>query len=184
MSAMDAIREAQKAAGYDPDAIAERAAEVEAQGVLDELPPLDEHQYQPEPEVEAEQLALDPEEIVEIHYETLLDPHDVVVYKRVKGQTMQIAKYAREIIAGQVEGTVGDGTRSKKEFVTTRLGQYRVSMSNMSDNTTETAAHERMGVTVVHLHDPAEVIAFFAAHGLDGEDAYRRLYRLLKARFR
>jgi hypothetical protein len=121
---------------------------------------------------------------VPIRYENLLPEADVLTYKRVKRWTMALATDAREIIAGIVGGTIGDGGRSKKEFLQTRVGKYRVSMSYNSDNTTEVAAHLAMGVTTIHLSDPAEVLAFFQAHDVPAREAYDLLVRQLQGRFR
>lgn len=129
-----------------------------------------------------EQMTIDPGELIPIHYKHLLDPFSVSTFQRVKHQTMQIADVARELIAELIGGTIGDGDRSQKQFLTTPLGQYRVAMSDNSDNSSETMVAERMGVEFVHLNKPEEVVALFAKHGLDGEDAYRRLTATLKAR--
>jgi hypothetical protein len=131
-----------------------------------------------------DQLALAEEDpIVPILYENLLNPASVAVYKRVKGQTMKIAEIARGLVAEAVGGSIGDGSRSRKQFVNTRRGQFRVCNSWNSDNSTEVAAHARMGVRTVHLDSPGEVIGFFREHGLDGEQTYRWLLRRLRVEF-
>lgn len=183
----DAIRRAMIAAGQDPDEVQARAATID-------LDALDEDDW-PVPEEALdqdmlgpvdEQLGLDDVEgPVSLTYENLLPAGDVAVYKRVKAQTMQIADEARSIAARLVGGTVGDGTRSAKQFINTNRGQYRLAMSARSDNSTEEAAHDRMGVTAtIHMPDPDEMIGWFAEHGLDGPLAYASLVRTLRARFR
>lgn len=119
-----------------------------------------------------------------ILYETLLRHEDVVVYKRVKRQTMALAHDARTILAEMVGGTLGDGSRSNKEFVNTPRGRWRVSMGYMSDNSTEAAAHARMGVRLLHLSDPAEVKVFLRTHGLEPRSAYITLVARLKSLYR
>lgn len=118
-----------------------------------------------------------------LRYENLLPADDVATYKRVKRWTMALASDARAIVAEIVGGTIGDDGRSRKEFVQTARGKFRISMGHMSDNSTEVAAHERMGVRTVHLDEPDEVVAFFEEHGVSGRDAYTALVRRLRRRF-
>lgn len=118
-----------------------------------------------------------------LRYENLLPAADVETYKRVKRWTMALASDARAIVAEIVGGTIGDDGRSRKEFVQTSRGKFRISMGHMSDNSTEVAAHERMGVRTVHLDEPDEVVAFFEEHGVSGREAYTALVRRLRRRF-
>lgn len=129
------------------------------------------------PQVEQPSL-LDGEPVV-IRYESFVAADDVRTYRRVKAVTMGLADEARKVIAGMVEGSIGDGTRSSKQFVQTARGSYRIGAS--ADNTTATAAHDRMGVQAVKLDDPADLLAFFDEHGLDARAAYDQLVRRLQA---
>lgn len=138
----------------------------------------------PEAAAPVEQPGLWSDDPAPISYETLLPTADVQTYKRVKAATMRIGDEARAIAAALVHGTDGDGSRSGKQFIQTTRGKYRLATSMQSDNSTETAAHERMGVETIHLSEPAEMIQWFASHGIDGRLAYEKLVRDLRARFR
>lgn len=143
----------------------------------------------PEPETEPESLTHEQPSLLDgelpvIRYENLLPEHDVQTYKRVKRWTMNLAHDARAILADLVGGTVGDGGRSRKEFLQTPRGSWRVSMGSNSDNTTERAAHERMGVKTLHLDEQEEVLAFLEEHGLPPRVAYEALVRRLRGSFR
>lgn len=187
----EAVRRAMEARGVDIAAVEEALQgdpiPPDEVAVLEELPVPD------EPAEEAttgiaepvdEQAALWGDEPVPIRYENLLPPHDVAVYKRVKASTMRIAEEARGICAHIVGGTIGDGDRSDKQFIETPNGKYRLATSDRSDNSTELAAHARMGVFTIHLSDPADMIAWFENHGLPGRLNYDLLVRELRARFR
>jgi len=194
MSPLEAARRAMIAAGVDPDAVVAQAATVD----LDEP--------EPAPPVEAaptveeamddelglsstpdygEQGTLIDEVLVALTYENLLPPADVAAYKRVKSAEQRIAHETKQIAARLVGGTVGDGDRSDKHFIQTSRGLYRFANSLASDNSSETAMHEQMGVTrAIHLPNIDEVVEWFDEHGLDGRLAYQALTRDLRARFR
>lgn len=98
-------------------------------------------------------------------YEDFFEKADVATYKRVKRGTMNLARVSREVIAGMVGGSLTQLDDSKKEYLDTRLGRYRLAMSHNSDNRTEMREHERLGATVIAIGDPGEMEAFFEAHG-------------------
>ena len=134
--------------------------------------------------VYGEQASLIDELLVSLTYENLCDPADVAAYKRVKAAEQRIAREAKAIAARLVGGTVGDGDRSDKQFIETSRGLYRFANSERSDNSSEIAVHERMGVTrSIRLPVIDEVVAWFDEHGLDGRLAYQALVRDLRARF-
>ncbi len=166
---------------HDAQVIPPDEVEVRAEHWRDEIP---EDAGPPDQEDDmSEQPALWGDAPVPISYETLLAPNDVATYKRVKAATMRIADDAREIAARIVGGTIGDIGRSNKQFISTGKGMFRLATSNQSDNSTEVAAHERMGVTTIHLSEPGEMIRWFEEHGLPGRTAYDRLVRDLRARY-
>ena len=117
---------------------------------------------------------------VTIRYELLLPVGDVMVYKRVKRWTMTFAEEARKVLAEQLDGTIGDGDRSKKRFLNTRRGTFRVALSHRSDNSTETASLERMGVRTIHLDDPDELLHFYRLHDVPGVPSYDELVERLR----
>lgn len=184
--ASDAMRRAMVAAGQNPDEVLAAAATVE----LDAPEPAPPPPLTVEQQVDAdlglgEQGSLIDEVLVALTYENLCDPDDVAAFKRVKTQTQQIAAEAKLIAARLVGGTVGDGDRSDKQFIQTSRGLYRFANSERSDNSSEIAMHEQMGVTrSVRLPVIHEVVAWFDEHGLDGRLAYQALVRDLRARFR
>lgn len=87
------------------------------------------------------------------------------MYKRVKRGTMILAGIQREILAELTSGRIGDDGRSKKEFLTTEHGRFRLCSGTNSDNTTETAAHDRMHADTVVMEGES-LKAFFELHGL------------------
>lgn len=187
----DFIRKAIEAQGKaDPDEVLAAArdaippdeVEVRADHWRDELPegtiegPEETHDM-------TEQAALWGDAPTPISYETLLSPLDVATYKRVKATTMRIADDARDICARLVDGRIGDGGRSGKQFLQTSRGKFRLATSMQSDNSTEVAAHERMGVRTIHLSEPGEMIDWFSMHNLPGRLSYDKLVRELRARY-
>jgi hypothetical protein len=110
-----------------------------------------------------------------MRYEEFFSPADVAAYKRVKRGSMRLAGIARQIVAEMTGGQIEDGGRSAKEFLHTQCGKFRLSLRDNSDNTTEQAAHRRMGVTPVVM-DESGMLGFFRLHGLDPAEAYSFLY--------
>lgn len=96
-------------------------------------------------------------------YEEFFTSSDIATYKRVKRGTMLLGRLAREIATGIVYGRM---EKKGKEFVYTNKGVYRLCMSGKSDNTTERAAHERMGAITVCMGDEKEMTDWFALHGV------------------
>lgn len=98
-------------------------------------------------------------------YEDFFSTEDVAAYKRVKTGTMKLAREARRIIADMV-GAEYEPTGKAKEFLRTERGLFRLSMSPNSDNTTEIAAHQKLGASKIVMSDDRELHRFFRAHGL------------------
>lgn len=119
-----------------------------------------------------------------ITWEEFFTAEEAEVTKRVRRGQQQLGPLARRWIAERVGGTIGDGGRSAKQFVNTPRGKYRISLSVDGDNTTETAAHERMGVTTVRVEAVEEMVAFFEEHRLNGVHAYEELREFLRTRLR
>lgn len=117
---------------------------------------------------------------MKLTYEDFFDSPDVATYKRVKRGTMALARIGRDVAAEIVRGEIGDGTRSGKEFVRTRVGLYRLSFGSNSDNTTERAAHQRMGAKLIVMGDSDQMIAFFDEHVHEPEDVYRLWLRMVR----
>ena len=102
--------------------------------------------------------------------------------KKVRRGQQALGPLARVWIAEVVGGTIGDGGRSKKQFLNTRHGRYRISLSVDGDNTTEQAAHVRMAARAVAIEDKDAMCAFFRAHGLPGPETYEALRDHLRER--
>jgi hypothetical protein len=100
-----------------------------------------------------------------VNYEQFFPASDVATFKRVKRGQQRLARVGREVAASMVGGKIhGYG----KEFVTTEHGVYRLAQQANSDNSTERAAHDEMGVVTVIMGDPGELDAFFQQHGVKG----------------
>lgn len=108
-------------------------------------------------------------------YEDFFEADEVATFKRMKKAQMELAGIARGIAAVMVGGTVlgnpGGGPGKGKEFVRTSLGLYRLSIGPNADNTTEQAAHERMGAVCVVMGDESGMRAWFRLHGITGDFA-------------
>lgn len=114
-----------------------------------------------------------------MNYDDFFPEADVATFRRVKRGQMKLAEVARAVVAEMCQGTVlPDG----KEFVRTRRGLFRLAMAANSDNSTERAAHDDMGVTTVVMGDDAELERFFQRHGVN--DGLRRFRRMVRARLR
>lgn len=100
-----------------------------------------------------------------LHYESHFSAQEIADYKKVKLTTMRASRVARALVALLVDGTIGDTDRSRKEFLVTHLGTYRLSMRGNSDNTTEVMTHARMGVTSLAMDDDAAMLGFLKEHG-------------------
>ena len=173
--AMDALRAAMEAQGkVDPDAAMALAADVDL-----DAPTKWEEVHMPDAQVP---MALDsPTPIV---WESFFTKDEVEATKRVRRGQQALGPLARKWIAEKVGGTIGDGDRSAKQFVNTRYGQFRISLSVDGDNTTETAAHERMGVRTIRLEAVEEAVEFFQEHGLEGARTYEELRLHLRMQLR
>jgi hypothetical protein len=115
-------------------------------------------------------------------YEHLITRAEHDTYLYVKKLEQDIATAARSVLAELCHGVIGDGARSKKQFVNTRHGKYRASCRENSDNTTETAAMIRMGATKVNAGNREEALAFLGLHGVD--ITYAAFIRLVIAEWR
>lgn len=70
---------------------------------------------------------------------------EIDTYRRVKFGSMKLGAVAREVAAEMVDGELGDGHRSNKEFMRTECGLFSLVPSFNSMNTTERAAHRPHG---------------------------------------
>jgi hypothetical protein len=193
----EVIKQAMVAQGkVDPEAVLALAQEID----LDDVPAAPDLASDPGPDPELVELApagelqpeldyLGPDSFVvelrgPIRWEEFFTEAEVEATKRVRRGQQQLGPLARKWIADVVGGTIGDGDRSAKQFVNTSRGRYRISLSIDGDNTTETAAHERMGVETIAVEDMEAMCAFFTAHELAGVETYEALREHLRARLR
>lgn len=140
--------------------------------VVDPIPEI------PEPQTTIDALA--PRQPAPIVWEEFFTRSEVETTKRVRRGQQQLGPLARKWIAARVGGTIGDGGRSAKQFVNTPRGKFRVSLSVDGDNTTEMAAHERMGAEAVAVEDVQAMVEFFSAHDLPGWETYQELREHLR----
>lgn len=170
----DFIQRAIEAQGKtSPEEVRARMDDPELEIEGEEEPLSSEGGGPPADEPPSEQLPLElPKPIT---WEEFFSPAEVAATKRVRRGQQRLGPEARAWIAEKVGGTIGDGTRSAKQFVNTPHGSYRISLSSDGDNTTETAAHERMGVETVTVENVEQMCAFFLAHGLPGAETYEAL---------
>lgn len=138
----------------------------------------------PEPEYDPPPVPMALEKPEPIRWEEFFTGSEVAATKRVRRGQQQLGPLAREWIAGRIGGTIGDGSRSAKQFVNTPHGKFRISLSADGDNTTETAAHDRMGAETVAVEDVFGMVNFFQAHGLPGRETYQQLREHLRDRMR
>jgi hypothetical protein len=108
-----------------------------------------------------------------MNYEDFFDPHEVAVFKRVKGGSMRVAR--SHLLTGQKKRT--------KEYVHTPCGTFRLAMSGNSDNPTEMREHHRLGAKVVVMGDDRMMSEFFVQHGLNG-DAVAEFRKRVRAEVR
>ncbi len=78
----------------------------------------------------------------------LVGQPELETFKKVKLTSMRLARIVREVIAADLGGTLPS---KGKQFLTTSRGVFRLASRANSDNTTEQAAHKRMGVTIVQV---------------------------------
>lgn len=119
-----------------------------------------------------------------ITWEEFFTRSEVEATKRVRRGQQALGPLVRDWVANRVGGTVGDGGRSKKEFLNTRRGKYALALSKDNLNTTELAAIERMGAEVVAVEDVPGMCEFFTDHGLPGWETYEELREHLRERMR
>jgi hypothetical protein len=94
-------------------------------------------------------------------YEDFFDPAEVETFLMVKRGQQVLASVVREELAVLVGGQLDhDG----KEFLHTSEGVFRVALRSNSDNTTERAAHRRMGVETLNAGDLTELGVFLVRH--------------------
>jgi hypothetical protein len=97
-------------------------------------------------------------------YKDFCTPEEVEIYKRVKKRAMKLSDAGREVVARLTYGVIGDGTRSDKQFLQTKHGRFRLANSTASDNSTEAAAHDRMGVPTIYMGEFDSIIPFLRTH--------------------
>lgn len=79
---------------------------------------------------------------------------NIETFKRVKKAYMRVASLARDLVAEDLNATIPE---EGKQFIRTSLGKFRLSNGANSDNSTEMAAHDRMGaITVQIFGEPTE----------------------------
>lgn len=105
----------------------------------------------------------------QLDYKQFVTQDEARTYKRVKWVTMHLSRIAREVIADLTGGRISDPGGSRKQFVETSRGLYRISMGPRSDNSTEVAVHLRMGVESINFADEKERRRFWAKHRLNPE---------------
>lgn len=167
----DLLRRAMELRGVDPDEVAAQAAEVADSGVLDEperppaaaVPPA-------EPQQESLLGVMEPPRADEMSYEDFFTAEEVATFKRVKRGSMSLARVARGAVAEMVGGTL-EQDDSHKEYLTTRVGRFRLAMGHNSDNETEMREHARLGAEIVSMGSYDEMRSFFARHGSDSPDS-------------
>jgi hypothetical protein len=116
-------------------------------------------------------------------YEEYFEPWEVATFKRVKRGQMNLARVRRGVVCQMVAGVI-DGNGTNKEFVLTSRGRFRLANGDNSDNTTETAAHVRMGVQTVCMDDPESMADLFRLHGLPGASSVASFHDLVKQALR
>lgn len=73
---------------------------------------------------------------------------EVAIFKTVKGKSMRLARAVKEVIAEELDGNLPS---SGKQFLSTSRGTFRLATRANSDNSTEEAAHRRMGAVSVQV---------------------------------
>ena len=114
-------------------------------------------------------------------YEDFFTASDIATFKRVKKGQMKLAGICRDVVATLVGGAISE---RGPEFITTRVGVFRVAMSSNSDNNLERTAHDRMGAETVIIEFDEQIEDFFERHGLDGRNARLALQDVVRARLR
>jgi hypothetical protein len=115
----------------------------------------------PEPEVK---------EARGLTYEDFISDADAGVYKRVKWVSMHLARIGREEVVSLLrergcDARIGDPVnQSGKQFVVTPRGIYRLTFGTRSDNSTELAAHVRMGVHSIDFSSEINRREFWSWH--------------------
>lgn len=99
----------------------------------------------------------------------------VSTYREVAHGWVDLARVAKELIAEDLDGTLPP---TGKQFLTTRLGRWRLAARHNTDNTTERAAHEAAGVKYVQIF--GELSALRRAQGWISVE---ELYALHRVRF-
>lgn len=97
-----------------------------------------------------------------ITYADFFSAKDVATFRRVKLGQMKLSRTARRVLTEMVGGEI---SQNGKEFVTTEHGVWRLAMAENSDNTTERASYERLGVELVVMGDREQVRHFLRLHG-------------------
>lgn len=101
-----------------------------------------------------------------LDWQTFSTSAEIEVTKRCRRRQSVLARVMREEACRAVRGVIGDPNGSRKEFLQTSTGLYRVSASGNSDNSTELVAHERMGATSLNFSLREVRWVFWAEHDL------------------
>lgn len=104
---------------------------------------------------------------VSFNYTDFCTQEEIDTFKRVKRRTMKLADAARHVCAELTGATIGDGQRSDKQFLRSRRGQFRMALSTQSDNSTEVAAHARMGVQTIYMGERDSIMPWLRDHGVE-----------------
>ncbi len=100
-----------------------------------------------------------------VTYEDFATEEDVAAFKRMVGLQQNLAHVMRETAALMVGGVLLPKSGKGKEFVRTQHGLYRLSVGDNADNTTEQAAHARMGAVPVVMGDEKQMGDWLVLHG-------------------
>lgn len=118
----------------------------------------------------------------DLTYADFFSADDVDTYRRVKRGSMNLARVAREVVAEMVGGRIVQEDDSRKEYMTTRRGRFRLAMSHNSDNETERREHARLHAEIVVMGDSDAMGEFFARHGLDGRFSVLAMRAAIRSR--
>lgn len=98
------------------------------------------------------------------YYERLCTQEQVDNFTFVRRLQQRAADVCREILAEMVEGEIRDPNGTGKQFLWTRRGLFRIATSRLADNSTEDAAHRRLGAETLNVDDDKALQAFFEEH--------------------
>lgn len=119
-------------------------------------------------------------------YKDFCTQREINTFRRVKRRQMRIARVARGAAVkvlreNGIKAKVYTGDDTKKEYVITSRGWYRMAMQHSSDNKAELREHERLGAEIVTMGDEDEMLSFFREHDLDPDDAWEDFLSEIRA---